>query len=244
MKAARNLHQSAQDHLEAGDFENALRLAEAGLRLSPDDGRLWETRGIALGGQGDVTGAVSCLERAATAIPLSACGQVVLASCYLRTRNLQSAECIYEFLATRDDVPAHLMADIAEGLALLGRLELALDVCWAAYHRAPDCDSVLFAIAHYMTRLHRPVESVAAVMQQAFLLRPEKLLYRVDFALLLARCCRANEAYELLTDVDIAELLKVHCPPRLVGMARLFRGMGDDERAEACEARLLRLHDA
>ena len=196
-------------------------------------------RGIALGCTCMVRDAIFSLETASTLVPLSILGQIALAACYVRTHNLISAECIYEFLATRDDVPIHLLADVAKGLDQVDRPDLALDVCRVASERAPDCDSALFAMAHYMTQLGRPAESILAVVRQAFELRPDQPLYRIDLALLLANSGRLKEAYHLLTEVELDGLLQLHCPPRLLGMlAGLV--IDEDNESDLTEARVKR----
>jgi tetratricopeptide (TPR) repeat protein len=241
MESAKQFGESARSLLMAGDYEEALEVAGSGLEHYPDDGRLWEMRGIALGCRRDVTGAMAALETASTLVPLSAPGQLSLAVCYVRTQNVESAKCIYEFLATRGDFPTELVADLAWGLDRVGEPKLALEVCRTAVQRQPGCDGALAAMAHYMTKLDYPVEEVTAVVRRAFELRPDAAVYRVDLALLLVRCGRQEEAYQLLTAVDLAELLQVHCPPRLVGLIALFRQMDDEHRASTCESRVMHI---
>jgi tetratricopeptide (TPR) repeat protein len=224
--------------LEAGDFDEAFGLAEGGLRFYPDDGRLWEMRGIALGCRREIREAMTSLETASTLVPLTISGQMVLAACYFRTGNLESAECIYEYLATRTDIPIKLLPDLARGLDQVGKPELALQACRVAVGRVPECDSAWFAMAFFMTKLDYPVEQVVEVVRRAFDLSPTHVLYRVDLALLLARCGRQEEAHRLLAVVDLSELLHIHCPPRLAGLLALFQQMNDESRAAACQSRL------
>lgn len=224
--------------LQAGDFDEALGLAECGLRSFPDEGRLWELRGIAQGCRLCAGDALASLERASATVPLSVFGQIALAGSYVRCHNLRSAECIYAFLATRDDLPPRLLADLAEGFEHVGQPEWALEVCRAAVRRAPDCHPALFALAHYLSELDYPAASIVPVMQRAFELCPHEVLYRADLALLLARCGQADEAYLLLIDVELGDLLELHCPPRLNELAGFFRRRKDEARARACEARI------
>jgi tetratricopeptide (TPR) repeat protein len=230
--------------LEAGDFDEAVGLAECGLRSYPDEGRLWELRGIAQGCRLCVREALGSLERASLLVPLSPFGQIALAGCYVQCNHLRSAGCIYAFLVTRDDLPPSLLADLAEGFDHAGQPEWALEVCRAAVRRVPDCHPALFAIAHYLSKLDHPADEIVPVLQRAFDLCPDEVLYRVDLALLLARCGQVHEAYLLLVDADLEELLKLHCPPRLNELTQVFRQQGDQMRARACEARLRQVGEA
>jgi tetratricopeptide (TPR) repeat protein len=241
MMTAKQFGESTQSLLRAGDYEEALGVAERGLEHYPEDGRLWEMRGIALGCRSELKEAMAALETASALVPLSAPGQLSLAVCYVRTQNLESAECIYQFLATKDDFPTEAVTHLAWGLDRVGKRELALEVCRAAVQREPDCEGALFAMAHYMTKLDYPAEEITPILRRAFELRPDELMYRVDLALLLVLCARHEEAYELLTAVDLAELLQVHCPPRLVGLIAFFREMDDEHRASACESRVMQI---
>lgn len=73
-------------------------------------------------------------------------------------------------------------------------------------------------------------------MKGAFDSYPEPTLARIDFALLLARCDRVEQAYGLLCQLPMEDLLSVQCPPRLDQLANVFRQMADEGRAQACEA--------
>lgn len=224
--------------LQAGDFEEAIRLADCGLRSFPEEGRLWELRGIAQGCRLCVREALASLDRASSMVPLSVFGQIALAGCFVRCNRLHSAQCLAHFLASRDEFPLRLLADLAQGFDRAGRPEWSLEVCRAAVRRVPDCHPAVFAIAHYLWILDYPVEAIVPVLQQAFELCPEKTLYRVDLALLSGRCGRAADAYQLLVDVDLRELLELHCPRRLNDLAWFFGQMGDEVRASACQARV------
>lgn len=239
MISANQIRHETRSLLTFGDYEQALELAEQGVHAYSEDGHLWELHGIALGCRQRTLEAMASLERASTLVPLSSEGQLALAACYLRTHHLQSAECIYDFLVTRDDLPAPLMGDLAWGLDRVGKPEMALAVCQAAVRRVPDCHSAWFAMAQYLTKLGHPLEEIATAVRRAFELAPQRTLYRVDHALLLARCGRHEEAHRLLCEVDVAELTEVHCPPRLFSMLNLFRSMGDTSRANALAARIL-----
>jgi Flp pilus assembly protein TadD len=241
MESAMKFHESTRSFLEAGDFDEALEHAGRGLELYPDDGRLWEMRGIALGCRRETDEAMRSLETASTLVPLSAVGQMALAACYLRTQNRESAKCIYEYLATMDDLSTEILAELATGLDYVGRTELALDVCQALVCRVPNCDMAWFMMAGHMTKLDRPAEQIMAAMRRAFELRPGHALYRVDLALLLARCGRRKEAYQLVTAVELPELLDVRCPPRLAGLITMFRTMNDERRASVCQLRITQL---
>ena len=243
MQSAQSICTETQSLLENREYEAAYATAEAGLQLYPEDGRLWETRGVALRYLGEVKQSMSSLEMATALIPLSPAGQLALASVYCRTGNVESAQCIYEHLTTRDDIPTVMLAELAFGLGEVGNLPAALRSCQEAVRRMPDCDQVWLAMAFFMARLEYSTEQISTVLAKALELCPNPMLYRVDFALLLARCDRTQKAYRLLCEVDIDELLTVRCPPRLDELVKLFREMGDDTRANACESHAQQLHE-
>jgi tetratricopeptide (TPR) repeat protein len=241
MEMVKQYCESIQSFLEAGEYEKALGHAEDGLYLYPDDGRLWEMHGIALGCRRKIHEAMESLETASMLVPLSVFGQMTLAACYFRTHNLDTAKCIYEYLATREDLPAEILAELAKGLDQVGRTELAVEVCQTMVHRESECDSAWFAMACYMTKLDYPAETIVANARHAFDLRPSQVLYRVDLALLLAQHGRHEEAYHLLTEVDVTELLGIPCPPRLIGLIAVFQKMDDENRVSACKSWLVQI---
>lgn len=229
--------------LESQKYEAAFEATEIGLRLYPENGQLWETRGIALWWLDQLPHSMASLEMASTLTPLSPSGQLALAGCYLRTDYVESAKCIYEYLATRKDLSAELLADLAYGLGQVGDLPLALDTCREVVRQMPDCADAWIAMAFYMAALEHQPEEVAAVLKRAFETSPNPTLARIDFALLLARSDHLDQAYQLLCQLPLDDLLSVRCPPRLDRLVLLFRHMADDARARACEAQSLRLRE-
>jgi tetratricopeptide (TPR) repeat protein len=241
MKTVEQYFDQTQQLLEAGDFERVLEIARAGLELDGDDGALWEAQGIALSCLRRFNEATASLETASTMIPLSTFGQIALAACYVDSHHQESAQCIYEFLATESEIPTHLLADVACGLDQVGRVDLALEVCRAATHREPACDAAFFAMAHYMRKLDYPPLQVAAMIGQTFDLRPDCVIYRIDLALHWSGVGWMDEAYDLLTGVDACQLCQIHCPCRLRWMTTFFDSMSDAEYARACATRLRRV---
>ncbi len=224
--------------LQAGDYDQAVGLADRSLRVFPREGRLWELRGIAQGCRLCAREALTSLERAATLVPLSTYGQIALAGCYVRINQLRSASGLSDFLSSQNELPACLLADLAQGFDLVGQPEWALEVCRETVRRLPDCHPALFALAHYLSLLEYPPEEILPVIRQAFALCPREVLYRVDLALLLARCGRQADGYRLLIEVDPKELLELHCPPRLYQLAEWFQQEGDELRSQACLRRI------
>ncbi len=238
MESAAECYDRAKTLYKDGSLKEALRLVESALEHYPDEGRLWEMLGITHHALREFAQATSALETATMLAPLSHAAQIALASCYLVSKHLEPARSIYEHLASLPDVPTHLLPNLAAGLGRLGELHLALDVHRERAHREPDCDKPLFAVAQYMHRLGYPVELIVPIVQKALELAPDRILYRVDLALLLQQCGDHEQAYQLLTAVVPDQLATVHCPPRLHGLVKIFVLAGDDARLNVCESKL------
>lgn len=222
-----------------GSFELAIQAAEAALEDAPHDARLWELLGIACHGLRDFMEATDALERASLLAPLSPAGQVALAGCYLVTDHHEVARTMYQHLVfQRSRVPVSLLPMVASGLSRLGEPYQALEVHRERVRREPEDDNAVYAVAHTMQILQYPAEVVRPIARRAFELAPDRLRNRVALALLHYQCSDLADAYDLLTSIEISELVSGRCPCRLQGLTELFEIVGDEERRDACQTRL------
>lgn len=238
MESHARVREEALLHLKNGEMDQAMRLAQSGLSQWPEDPRLLEIRGIGQAVAHQIDAATASLEEAALLGPLSFDGQLALAACYFTLNHLGSAACIVEHLASRPDVPGPLRAGLAVGLDRIGKPQRALEVAQSAILSTPHDEALWFFISRLMTKLDYPDEPILEAMRHAFELAPDRVFYRIDLAILLSHTGRLAEGYRLLIAVPLADLLEVHCPPRLLNLAVLFHQVGDVVRAVACQSRL------
>lgn len=224
-----------------GQFEQVLNLTAEAVEQHADHPQLWHFRGLAHHARGEFPQAVSALETLTLLVPLAPPTQLALASSYLVTGKPELARTMYRHLALSCVVPVSLLAQLAAGLDCLEEFELSLQVRREWAEREPSCATAFFALARSMARLGYPAEALLAVLWQAFQLAPDRILYRVDLALVYQRCGNAEKAYELLQAVPAAEFRAICCPPRLEGLMTVFTDAGDAERLAVCQHKLASL---
>jgi pentatricopeptide repeat protein len=223
-----------------GQVLQADRLAEARLGEFPDDGELWQLRGLLRQRLGDLDGACAALETASMLVPLESSARCALADCYARTGRIELARDLYRHLAGDGRCPTPLLPAVASGLGALGDHETALEVCQELSRRDSTRHEALFGMAFYMRRLGYPIETILPVVARAHELAPQLRLYRVLLGSLLAGVGRQEEAYDLLRGVAVES---VRCCGCLRRMMAVFRLAGDEARYVACRKQAERVGD-
>jgi len=238
MESANDCCERARNLYRSGLFEQVLDLTAEAVGQYTDHPPLWHFRGLAHHARGEFAEAVAALETLTLLAPLSPSAQVALASSYLATGKPELARTMYSHLASTPGVPVHLLPQLAAGLDCLEEFQAALAVRREWAQRDPGCAAAFFAVAQSMARLTYPADSLLPFLWQAFQLAPDKILYRVDLALLFQRCGNREKAYRLLEAVPASAYRAICCPPRLQALIAVFSAAGDADRHETCHRHL------
>ncbi|WZO99839.1 hypothetical protein EP7_001453 [Isosphaeraceae bacterium EP7] len=221
--------------LREGRLEEADRLAGEAVEAEPDNGELWEMRGLLRQRSGDHAGACEALEMASMLVPMGHAPQCALADCYAKTGKTDLAHDMYQHLAGDPRCPTFLLPAVASGLGTLGDLTGALGVCQTWSDREPSCHEALFGTAYYMRRLGASPADVIPVMERSHELAPDRAVYRIVLASLYGRLERWDDAYDLLRDIPTGEVSCTCCIRRVMA---IFWRSGDLCRYEDFRAHL------
>lgn len=225
--------------LKDGRYQESLELACLQLQRSPDNGKLWEIRGLAHDALGHGASAIDALENATLLVPLSAAGQCVLAKCYESAGKRALARDMYHYLLSLESLPDSLWGVIAAGLGRVGDAALALEACRRAAARELDSGQPFFGMAHYMARLNYPLETIAAVLRKAVDIEPDRFPYRFALATVCRQLGRRDEAYQAIrAAVNTERLREIRCARCLRGLETILREAGDDVLSGVCRRHL------
>lgn len=225
--------------IRQGDYQAAAELASSAVIDFPDDGDLWELRGVAEHHLGNRSAARSALETASLLQPLDVGARYCLASCYAATGLRELAIFIYQMVAEDPRAPLWLLPNIASRLGQLNEHQAALGVCRLILLRDDSRHEAHFGVAFYLRRLGAPLEEVVKSTARAHELAPQVPLYRVVLASLLHEMDQTEEAYDLLRQLPPEA---VACPCSLRRMMLVFDAVSDHERARACAERAQQLN--
>lgn len=220
--------------LAAGEYLVAREMARQGIERFGDVTRLWECRGLAAWMLDQDGEARHALESASVLAPLHPLSQCALLDLYARGGDWRAAGSIAEFLGAEARA-ASLLAAVTDDRARLGGVELALRACLALTEETPDHDRGQFAVAWCLGRLGASWEQLVEPLALAMDLAPHCLHYRLNLAFAWADGGRWSRAYELLREVEVAE---VCCPCWLTRMGDVFQRAGDAPKALACSRHL------
>lgn len=188
------------------------------LQHDAENGRLWELVGVLAYESNDFQQSQAAIERASALIPLSARSQLVLARCYDRSGNRESAAAIYRHISSLGGLAVDLLEPLASGLGRHGELEMALNVCRQAASELAESTAPLMGMIYFMRRLRRPHELILAVALRAHNLDPHNFECRVTAAWLLHEASRSQEAAALLKAVDVSQCACDSCRLRMEGI--------------------------
>ncbi len=228
-----DVYASAEANFLAGKFEAAHLQLEAALNADDDAGQLWELLGMVAYAEGDPDLAIDALEHASLLVPLANCSQFVLAICYEKREQPESASSIYRHLGSQDDLDENLMEPVARALGRCDECEYALEVCRLAATRMPEAPEPLMGMVFYMKRLSRPAEQILPVLFRAFHLDPEDSDCRLTLARTLHECQQHEEAAYLLSVLPIEDYRCMNC---LTAMHEIFAAAGDATNLARCIA--------
>lgn len=228
----------ARQYLSDGRGMEAAAVARSQLAERPDDGRFVQLLGLAWYADGQRKSARHAFETALFLAPLTQESLFALADLYATEGRRNDAHVSLSLLAEKSDLSADLLPRVAALLGRIGDPRAALQLCRRAAERDPDCDEALFGAAFYMRRLNFPPEMVAALLRRAVRLDSECCLYRRTLAGVLTSMNEIGEAYELYRTVAPEQVCCAGC---LRMMVEVFDRSGDEDRRDACTARLQQL---
>jgi Flp pilus assembly protein TadD len=180
------------DALDAGRFEEALRLADARLKSQAQDARLWTIRGIALERLERLPQSLASFERALTLDPDSLAALKGATEVAYRTRSPKAVRLVRRVLAREpSDGTAHAMA---------GVLAVEANQCEAAVGHFARSGTALqgnrLALAPYagcLLRLERPREA-GDIFERLVHASPGDVTARYNLAVCRLRAGQAREA--------------------------------------------------
>lgn len=242
MSSAESRLDEALARFKDGALRESIRILSNALAQTPNNGKLWELRGIVLHTLGDIGNAKHAIEVAALLIPLSASSQCVLARCYAATGHNDLALDMLQQLMSLEELPDDLLPAISAGLGAVGNFHLALKACRRAATAGVDAGQPFYGMAHYMGRLDYPLEMIASVLRRAIELEPERFQYRFALAKAYQTLGYADEAYNsLYTIVDEKLLCRINCANCVYQIYVICRNGGDQQLAQVCRQRLLEI---
>ncbi len=224
-----------------GEYQRAVRRLRRAVRRDPNDGRLWETLGMAYGGLEEHVQSADALERAALLKPLTTAAQCTLAQVYGRLGRPAEASDIWQHLATLNEVPVDLLPSISAGLGRSGLPAAAAQVCRRALRHNPDDESAWFALAHFLSRQGAPLSRITSCLRRAFALAPDRLEYRLSLAFAYRRSDHVGLAYRLVAQLSLADLGRLRCQRCLGQLIELYEQAADELQLQACRGRLRNL---
>ncbi|WP_425617321.1 tetratricopeptide repeat protein [Anatilimnocola sp. NA78] len=233
--------ESAAALYKRGFHEEALDTIENSLAIAPDDGRLWELRGLVLRATGNIPLACDSLEHASLLVPLSSGGQVTLADCLARTGHGSVAVCIAEHILSLANVDWSLLLYLAQVCDNCGRPDLSIAICREVNWQAPDCHQAFYDLGYYLGRHKQPLAEIEAAARQAIALAPSIANYRVGLASLLWQQERRETAFREADVLSLAELHSLKCECCLRRLVKIFWQAHAFAKSSACVERLAQL---
>lgn len=230
-----DFHQIGLALIKQGNHQAAAELASSAVLEFPDDGNLWELRGVAEHHLGNHVTARSALETASLIQPLDVGARYCLAGSYAATGHPELAVFMFQMVAEDSRAPLWLLPNVASRLGQMNEHQAALGVCRLILLRDDSRHEAHFGVAFYLRRLGAPLEEVVESAARAHDLAPQVPLYRIVLASLLHELGQTEDACDLLRQLPPES---VACPCSLRRMMRVFDAAADHDRLRACADRL------
>lgn len=228
---------AAEKSYIAGRLHQTVLITDAALKKYPDEGRIWELKGLAHRALGEAKPAMQALETATLLVPLRPAARCALADCYAYAGHGRLAHDMYLALADDSQTPPELWLPIATGFDFVGAPALALSVCRWAIQWDPDSPQAWHDFGCYLGRCGYAPRLVLNCARRAVSLDPKTGRWRIGLVSLLYQAGHADEAHAAarkLTDLQIADAI---CPCCLLRVAEVFDAYGDLQRGDACRRR-------
>jgi tetratricopeptide (TPR) repeat protein len=231
----KSVYQRAEELFKLGFSQPAHDVIEVELRQNPDQGRLLVLQAVILHSQRKWAPAMAAAERASVLICLPVEGQMALADCYSLLGKKDLARAGYLHLLEHCLLSRRLYAGLYKGFRRLGDPQMALVTCRKALEQFPDDDQAHYGMAHAMSAIGYPTESITRVLEKCLQLAPDNDSYRMALAVQLKKMDLPVAAYELLTAVDPSALNRARCFHMVSALLDICTVAGDSARCAVLE---------
>ncbi|TWT30903.1 tetratricopeptide repeat protein [Blastopirellula retiformator] len=202
------------------------------------DGRCWQLAGQIHFDLGNLPLAAQAFEIAAILLPLSATAQCRLAECYLRTQRPELADCIYQHLATIENLDEADAVDTVRGLMRVDAIGVAVDLGLRTLRRFRENHRLLTLVAEGLERSGLGPQASLPMLLQAERLQPKNLHYKIA---VIKRLVEAGRRLDAVRRLRVIEVESLDCVASLQRLRLLLAACGEEERAQACHARLAQI---
>jgi len=226
-----------------GRLDEAIHLAQQALQESPDEGRLWELRGLIHRDRSETAAAVDALERASLLVPLQTFSRIALAEGYGKLGRRELARDLYLECLKPPEPEVESLLHIGAGLEACGFPGLAMKACRLAQRSDPQHPQPYYDMGYYAARCGYPMHVVESLARRAISFDPENVHYRVGLASLLLRQDRLDDALNVIGAMTDRQIHAIRCRCCLERITELFEQTGDRSRAEQCRRHAQRLAD-
>ncbi len=215
-------------------FNMSLGLLELGLEDNPDDGRLWELKGLIHRIQQEPGCCREALVKAASHISLTPKARCTLADCQAHYGHRLAARQLYLEVFDDPDSPIELLRDVASGLACINEWGLAANVCREWCQECPDEAEAWYKQCFALAIIEGDVGEIVHSARQAVRLEPRRVDFRTGLAVLLHAISKSQEAYELIAPLSQYDLALVRCRCDLKYLQQIYQFAGDTQRSDWC----------
>lgn len=229
---------------EEGRLEAATKVAHYFLAWNEDDADAHQLLGLVCHAATDYDESVAELETASSISPLKLCAEVCLAHGYTRTGHISLACDLLWELAGRKGVPAPLRIQIAAGLDLVDRPDMALKTVHSLVLEESESEiaDAWYDLGYYIGRCGGYDYEVEEATRRAIELDSQNSRYRVGLAGLLYRHDRMEEAIDLIRSFTEEAITEINCICCLKKVVELYRRADDGFRTLTAIAHLKKLH--
>ncbi|WP_397568932.1 tetratricopeptide repeat protein [Schlesneria sp. T3-172] len=222
----------------ARQWGEAARLAGEAWAADTENGRLCEVAGLFERAAQNYFAGRRRLERAMLFVPLRPSTWCALADCYLQSGLYRDARDIYASVANGPEVPADILRYCASRLDSLNESPRALEVARRVVAMQSDHAQSVYEFGYYLARSGATASLVMSVMKRAISLAPEKAIYRLGLAKIVAETGDLSRALDWVRHLSASQLDQIECRCCLERLAFLYEAGVDPVRAHACRVRM------
>ena len=215
-------------------FAQAYRLTAYGLRENPEDGQLWELKGMIHHVQNEHSECIDALQTAARFTCLKPVCRSTLADGLARTGRINKAR--RHYMAVFDDpgLSVTLLPYVATGLAYIQEWNLCATVCRHWCKTCPDLSEPALRLAFALGNSGADVQEVTDVAWHSVALSRDRLNTRVSIAILLMNMNQGEEAYRFVCSLLRYDLNLIGCGCALEILQDIYTMADDSVRSAWC----------
>ncbi|MEP3482551.1 MAG: tetratricopeptide repeat protein [Fuerstiella sp.] len=227
---------------EQGRIPAARKAADYFLGQNEDDGDANQLLGLVSYAEAEFQKSVAALETASLIQPLRLASQVCLALGYAQIGRRSLALDLLRDLASKEDMPIALTVEIATGLNLVDRPDLALRTIQKVIRQDQSHAQAWYDFGYYIGLCGGCDTEVEKTARRAIALDSKNSRYRIGLAGLLYRHNRMEEAIEVIECLSEKAILAIDCICCLQKVVELYRRADDGFRTLAAIRQLKKLH--